>query len=87
MNGYAFEADVDWSKPKYAEDGSVYYDEFRISRAEVGVRSFLLVKLFRLVGGEDAFKALADAPKPEGWSGAIRLGASSTAQALPLPEQ
>lgn len=86
-SGYAFEADVDWSKPKYARDGSVYYDEFKVSRAEAGARSFLLVRLFRLVGGEDAFKPLADAPRPQGWSGAIRLGASGTAQALPLPKQ
>lgn len=81
--GYRFEADIDWSKPKYARDGSVYYDEFNVSRAEAGVRSYLLVRLFRTVGGEDVFRDLATAPRPQGWSGAIRLGVSGTAQALP----
>lgn len=82
-DGYRFEADVDWSKPKYARDGTVYYDEFKVFKAEAGVRAFLLNKLFRLVGGKDAFEHLANAPKPDSWSGAIRLGASSSAQALP----
>ncbi|WP_027718084.1 pilus assembly protein TadG-related protein [Desulfovirgula thermocuniculi] len=84
--GYELQLGVDWSKPKYGSDGSVYYDEFKVSRAEAGVRSYLLVPLFRRVaGGEDAFKELVSAPRPSGWSGAVRLGARGSAQALPPP--
>lgn len=84
-SGYAFEFGVDWSKPKYTSEGEVYYDEFKVSRAEVGVRSYLLISLFRRVAGEDAFGGLASAPRPPGWSGAVRLGARGSAQALPPP--
>lgn len=82
--GYAFEADVDWSKPKYTKDGSVYYDEFKVSRTDVGVRSFLLTKLFRMFKGEDVFDRLTKAPIPPDskWSGAIYLRTASSAQAL-----
>lgn len=82
MAGYEFQADVDWSHPSYAKDGSVYYDRYVISKAETGVRSFLLVKLFRLWQGQDVFKELVNAPKPSGWSGAIRLRVSGEAQAI-----
>lgn len=82
LPGYDFQADVDWSHPSYAKDGSVYYDRYVVLKAEAGVRSFLLVKLFRLWQGEDVFKNLADAPRPNNWSGAIRLQVSGAAQAL-----
>lgn len=83
LPGYAFQADVDWSKPSYAADGSVYYDRYVIPKAQAGVRSFLLGKLFRKWQGEDVFGELAEAPKPDNWSGAIRLEVDSKAQALP----
>lgn len=83
FSGYDFQADVDWSSPSYAKDGSIYYDKYVIPKAQAGVRSFLLVKLFRLWQGEDVFEDLVDAPKPNNWSGAIRLQVSSKAQAVP----
>jgi hypothetical protein len=81
--GYAFEADVDWSAPKYARDGSVYYDQYKVSRAEAGARSYLLVPLFRKLGGQDVFKSLASAPRPAGWSGAVKVAGRGEAQAIP----
>lgn len=83
LPGYDFQADVDWSCPSYTGDGAVYYDRYVITKAQAGVRSFLLVKLFRLWQGQDVFKDLAEAPRPNNWSGAVRLQVSSKAQALP----
>lgn len=82
LPGYDYQGDVDWNSPSYAKDGSVYYDRYVIPKAQAGVRSFLLVKLFRLWQGEDVFKSLAEAPKPSNWSGAMRLQVSSSAQAV-----
>jgi hypothetical protein len=83
LSGYDFQANVDWNSPSHAADGSVYYDRYVIPRAQAGVRSFLLVKLFRAWQGQDVFGALSEAPKPDAWSGAIRLEVDSKAQAIP----
>lgn len=82
LSGYDFEAHVDWNSPSYAADGSVYYDKYVVPIAETGVRSFLLVRLCRMFKSEDVFKEVVDAPKPESWTGAIRLKVDSKSQAI-----
>lgn len=84
LDGYDFEAQVDWNSPTYASDGSAYYDKYVVPIAETGVRSFLLVKLCRLFQGEDVFKEVVDAPRPDDWTGAIRLKVNSKSQAIPV---
>lgn len=84
LPGYGFDAHIDWDSPSYSPDGETYYDKYVIPEAEMGVRTFLLTKLFRLVGGEDVFKEAEQAPAPPDWSGAIKIGAKSRAQAVPV---
>jgi hypothetical protein len=50
---YRYTAGVDLSHPKTAPDGSVYYDTYKISALEVGVKSYLAHNLFRKHNNQD----------------------------------
>ncbi|MGE5544963.1 MAG: TadE/TadG family type IV pilus assembly protein [Bacillota bacterium] len=50
---YRYTAGIDYSKPKTAPDGSVYYDTYKISTLEVGVKSYLAHNLFRKHDNQD----------------------------------
>lgn len=50
---YKYTAGIDYSKPKTAPDGSIYYDTYKISTLEVGVKSYLAHNLFRKHNNQD----------------------------------
>jgi len=75
---YTATGGVRYDRPKYARDGSVYYDEYRFE-GSAGVRAFLLAgPLARWLAGGP----VREAPESTKWRGVIPLRAEGTAQAL-----
>lgn len=80
---YVAAGEVRFDRPKYARDGSVYYDEYKF-RATAGVRTFLLAgPLGKWLAGA----VQKDSSLPKEWQGVIPLKIEGTAQALPGKSQ
>jgi hypothetical protein len=76
---YFANGSVMFDRPKYAKDGSVYYDEYKFE-ATAGVRTFLIAGP---LGKWFAGAVQKDSSLPEEWQGVIPVKVEGTAQALP----
>lgn len=78
---YAYSSGIAYDQPKTAPDGSTYYDTYKISSAEAGVKAFLAGKWFRKHDGQDILAPLAE-PGQQWDKRTIPIKVKSNAQAI-----
>lgn len=78
---YAYSSGIAYDQPKTAPDGSTYYDTYKVSSAEAGVKAFLAGNWFRKHDGQDILAPLAD-PGQQWDKRTIPIKVKSSAQAI-----
>ncbi len=78
---YGYSSGVAYDLPKTAPDGSTYYDTYKISSAEAGVKAYLAGNWFRKNDGQDILSPLSK-PGQQWDKRTIPIKVKSSAQAI-----